>query len=220
MKARCFLRKLAGENIWNKRYILAVLLVSASVLVIGAILWSSGTQRVTPDVACTGWCRGAETPAVVIDSYPDFECPACVSKEILIMQALGIYPDQVRHDYHHYPYSEFSQKLAEALEAAGEQGMFWELHDRFLEDVPSDMNELLDMAEDIGLDMGIFTDSLYSGRFSDKVIADKVLAVSSGVRHVSVFINGKEYKGASDSFADLCNAIDEELERMGVDDGN
>ena len=119
--------------------------------------------------------------------------------------------------YHHYPSSDFGQKIAEALEAADEQGKFWELHDRLLEDVPDDMSELKACAAEIGLNMQRFSQALDSGEFRERVELARQEAISRGVEHVSVFINGREYQHSPGTLSDLRDAIDEELEKDGSD---
>jgi protein-disulfide isomerase len=204
----------------SKGYILTVLIITVVTLAVGTVLWHSGTQRLIIDKECDGWCRGAEEPVVIIDAFPDFGCQLCVNKENMIIQALDIYPDEVRLDYHHYPYNDFSYTLAEALECAGEQDKFWELHDKiYLEDVPDDMSELLAAAESVGLDMDLFNESLDSGKFEDKVLAERDQAISDGAQAMSVYINGNLYTGGSSSLDDFYGAINEALEKAGAAGG-
>ena len=208
---------------WTREYVVTVFLITIATLTIGFFVWNSGTQQLSPttnNTTCEGWCRGTEDAPVIIDTYPDFECHICVEKELLLVQALDIYPDEIRLDYHHYPYSEFSYQLAEALEVAGEQGKFWEMHDMIIQDVPDDISELTALAEDLGLDMERFNEALDSGEFYEKVRLAKEDAISDGVNYVLVFINGKEYKKYPGTLTDLCDAIDEELERIEANGGN
>ena len=201
---------------YNRRYILTVLLITVITLGIGMALWNSGSQGIYVDTECDGWCRGVEEPFVVIDAFPDFGCQYCVNKERMIIQALDIYPDEVRLDYHHYPYNDFSYTLAEALECAGEQDKFWELHDKFfLEDIPDDMSELLTAAESVGLDMELFNESLNSGKFKDKVLAEREQAIADGAEAMSVYINGNLYTGDSSSLNEFRQAIDAALAQAG-----
>jgi protein-disulfide isomerase len=200
----------------SKGYILTVLLITVITLGIGAALWHSGTQRISIDTECGGWCRGAEEPLVIIDAFPDFGCQYCVNKERMIIQALDIYSDEVRLDYHHYPENDFSYTLAEALECAGEQDKFWELHDKFfLEDVPDDMSELLTAAESAGLDMGLFNESLNSGKFKDRVLDEREQAIADGAEAMSVYINGNLYTGDSSSLDEFREVIDAALAQAG-----
>jgi protein-disulfide isomerase len=203
---------------WTREYVVTVLLITIATLTIGFLVWDSGTQRLS--CTCEGWCRGADDAPITIDAYPDFLCPVCVDKELMLVQSMDMYPKEIRLVYHHYPSSGFSQKIAEALEVAGEQDKFWEMHDSIIEDVPDDMSELIAVAEGLGLDMERFNEALDSGEFSEIVHIAKEKAISAGVKYVSVFINGKEYKESPGTPADLRIAIDDELERIEANGGN
>ena len=202
----------------NKKYIISVASITVIILTVGGLLWSSGTVELPSDVTATSvapWYRGQEEAVVTVDMYPDFECNICVEKERIAIQALVDFSGKIRLVYHHYADQGFSEKVAEALEAAGEQGKFWELHDRIIENVPSDITQLTIVAEDIGLDMKQFNEALESGRFTEKVRLAKQEAISAGVKYVSVFINGKEYQKNPGTLNDFYAAINEELERLG-----
>ena len=203
---------------WTREYVVTVLLITIAILTIGFFLWNSDTQRLS--CTCEGWCRGADDAPVTIEAYPDFLCPECVDKQLLLVQALDRYPKEIRLVYHHYPSSGFSEEIAEALEAAGDQGKLWQMHDRIIQDVPDNMSELKAVAEGLGLDMERFNEALYSGEFTEMVQLAKEKAISAGVRYVSVFINEKEYEKYPGTLNDLCRAIDEELERIEANGGN
>ncbi|MFC1936982.1 DsbA family protein [Chloroflexota bacterium] len=201
---------------WTKKYITSVALITIVILAIGGILWSSdaGSLATAPE---SEWQSGADDAPVTIDVYPDFTCHICVEKERLVLQALSLYPEKVRMVYHHYPISEFGQKLAEVLEAAGEQGKFWEMHDRLLQDAIYATSQLNAFAEEIGLNMEQFKQSLDSGKFSEKVEISKRQAELHGVDNVSVFINRLEYQHYPGTLSDLRAAIEEALNRSGAD---
>ena len=204
----------------SKGYIFAVLLITVITMGIGVALWYSGIQQLPIDKECKGWCRGAEEPLVIIDTYPDFGCSLCVNKERMIVQILDIYPDEVRMDYHHYPYNSFSYTLAEALECAGEQDMFWEMHDRlYLGEMPGNMSELLSAAESIGLNMSMFNASLNNGKFRDKVLDEKQQAIADGAGAASVYINKALYTGPSNSLEYFRSIIDAVIEEASADGG-
>ena len=208
----------------TKKYAAIVILVTIVTIAIGFLLWNSEEQQALgPGYSHTpgeGWCRGRDDAPVTIDAFIDFECHTCVDKERLVTQALDIYPQEITLIYHHYPSSDFSYKLTEGLEAAGEQGKFWQMHDRFLEDVPHDISELQAVAEGLGLDMQKFNEALDSGKFAETVQLAKQEAISRGVEQVSLFINGKEYKKYPGTLVDLCHEIDEELERLAANGSN
>ncbi len=206
----------------NREYLLIVALITIALLAIGGILWSMDNGSLTLEDSSSNrqWFRGASDAAVIIDVYPDFTCDVCVEKERMVLEALDIYPRIIKMVYHHYPISAWGQLIAEALEAAGEQGKFWELHDSLLESVPNNPAELVTYAAEIGLDIQRFGQAFESREFREKVELYKDEVVSRGVMHVAVFINGREYEHDPGTLSDLCDAIDEELERTGSDDGN
>jgi protein-disulfide isomerase len=93
-----------------------------------------------------------------------------------------------------------AQMAAEAAEAAGSQGRFWEMHDRLLADqdelTPADMTR---HAEELGLDVERFWDELRTRDHAPRVDRDVGSADASGVAGTpSFFINGRRHSGAYD----------------------
>jgi len=204
-----------SHRMWNRKYLVSVGLITIVLLAIAATLWSRAETSLKPRSApVSEFWRGAKDAPITIDVYPDFTCDICVEKDQLSLQALDIYPGKVKIVYHPYPSSEFGWKLAEALEAAAEQGKFWELHDLFLSGVPDDVSELKAYAQQIGLDINKFEKALDTGIFREKVELAKQKASSLGITHVALFVNGKEYQHSPGTINDLCAIIDEELKRL------
>ncbi len=134
----------------------------------------------------------------------------------MALKALEEYPEQVRFEYHPFPYSDFGFKIAEALEAAGDQGKFWELHDAIIDDVPKDGAELVSLMEGVGLDMDELVEAFTAGKYREIVESSILKAREGGVTQVALFINENEYREHSGDFEDLCQAIEQELERLEV----
>jgi len=200
---------------WTTKYIASVGLITIALLVIAGTLWSKDEISLMPGAESDSrFWRGDIDAPITIDAYPDFTCEICVEKERLALQALDIYPADVKMVYHPYPDSEFSWKLAEALEAAAEQGKFWELHDQYLAGVPGDMSQLKAYAQQIGLDMDKFEKALDTGTYRERVELAKQEAVSRGVTQVALFVNGMEYQYNPGAISDLRSAIDRELESL------
>ncbi len=105
--------------------------------------------------------RGA---AVVVVEYGDFQCPICQAVEPAVKQLLALHPVDMTFVFRHFPLEEvhpLALMAAEAAEAAGAQGRFWEMHDRLL--APGRQltrHHLDDYARQIGLDMPRFTAEL------------------------------------------------------------
>jgi hypothetical protein len=226
----------------NKRYLLSIGLITVLILTAGGFIRNSGTKdllsgQVVPSV--TPWYLGEEGAPVTIDMYTDFECSTCLKKERLAFQAYTDFPGKIRLVYHHFPGSGNSVKIAEALEAAGEQGKFWEMHGRLIDDIPCDIAVLItavesnvtdigeftrahleSVAAELGLDMDKFNEALDSGRFTEKVRMAKKDAITAGVQSVSLFINGREFRMVHGTIDEFYVAINTELERLETDADN
>lgn len=99
----------------------------------------------------------------------------------------------------HYPYRyrDFSHIAAEASLAAADQGKFWEMHNLMLKRSPKlDRESLVKYAEEIGLDMKKFIDSLNAMKHSSAIERDKKLAVDMDLYNTpTIFINGRKVIG-------------------------
>jgi hypothetical protein len=98
----------------------------------------------------------------------------------------------VRVAYRHFPLTEIHDKAqiaAEASEAAGAQGKFWEMHDLLYElhDEWSELSvedfrpKLSEYAALLDLDVAQFDANLDSGKFTDKVTTSRDLSLTIGL---------------------------------------
>lgn len=136
----------------------------------------------------------------------------------MALQALEMYPGQVRFVYHHYPYhddKDFSWTIAEALEAAGAQDMFWEMHDRITEDVPENIGEMEIAAQDIEIpDIGRFIEELNDRAYMETVRGAIEEAEANKVHEVSLFVDFEEYRKYPGKLEDLTKMIDDRLNEI------
>ncbi len=128
----------------------------------------------------TDYIKGenSETASVTIYEYADFQCPACSSMAPVMAQFLKDHPE-VRLVYRHFPLSfhDKAQLTAEAAEAAGAQGKFWEMHDLLYTRVAEWNGLSMDAArakmtvyaEELGLDVARFDTEMDSGAHRAKV---------------------------------------------------
>src|SRR5690348_17913979 len=76
--------------------------------------------------------HGPETAEFTLVEYGDYECPDCGKLFDIIRDLQATLGERLRIVYRHYPLSGIhphAQDAAEAAEAAGAQGRFWEMHD-------------------------------------------------------------------------------------------
>ena len=108
--------------------------------------------------------RGAEDAPVTLVEYGDYECPYCGQAEVVVRELLQSFGDDVRYVWRHLPLNDVhnsAQMAAEAAEAAGAQGAFWEMHDSLLDHQDElTPRDLVRRAEELGLDVDRFHDDL------------------------------------------------------------
>lgn len=145
--------------------------------------------------------RGPANAPVQIIVFSDFQCPYCDRLEPLLSQVLAKYPRQVKLVFKQFPLNmhPFSRKAAAASLAAGEQGKFWEMHDRLFENARRLSDSLIDqMAKDLGLDMAKFKESLSDPSMQSRINEDIQDGYKAGVRGTpTVFIDGKLLRNRS-----------------------
>jgi Na+/H+ antiporter NhaA len=145
--------------------------------------------------------RGNPDAPVTLLEYGDFECPYCGAAAPIIGKLLAHL--DLRYVFRHLPLTDVhpnAQTAAEAAEAAGAQGAFWEMHDRLLshqDDLgPADLYR---HAADLGLDLERFSDDLRRRRHAGRVAEDVRSADASGVSGTpTFFINGRRHVGVYD----------------------
>ncbi len=113
--------------------------------------------------------------------------------------------DDLRIVYRHFPLNSIHDKAqitAEAAEAAGAQGAFWEMHDllyeRYMGWARLSADEMPDLlagyAEDLGLDVDQFSSDLEDHTFEQKVNQQAESARAMGLPGTpSIIINGQMY---------------------------
>ena len=148
--------------------------------------------------------RGPDSAPVTLVEYGDYQCPYCGQAEVAIRELLDRFGDELRYVWRHLPLNDVhpnAQMAAEATEAAGAQGAFWQMHDKLLA-AQDDLTpkDLLRHADELDLELERFRDDLRRRSHLDRVADDVASADSSGVAGTpSFFINGVRYQGAYDA---------------------
>jgi protein-disulfide isomerase len=127
----------------------------------------------------------------------------------------------LRFAYRHFPLTTihpFAEPAAEAAEAAGEQGLFWEMHDLLFENQENlDPDSLLEYAAALELDVTRFTRELSAHRYAPRVREDFMSGVRSGVNGTpTFFVNGVRHDGSYD-FESLSAAIESAIAELSAE---
>jgi Na+/H+ antiporter NhaA len=147
--------------------------------------------------------RGPEDAPVTLVEYGDFECPYCGRAEPIVRQLLSDLGSDVRYVFRHLPLTDVhphAQIAAEAAEAAGSQGQFWEMHDLLLDHQGALRGpDLVGYAEQLGLDVDRFGSEIKRHEHDGRIARDVESAELSGVSGTpTFFINGQRHHGAYD----------------------
>jgi Na+/H+ antiporter NhaA len=147
--------------------------------------------------------RGPVDAPVTLVEYGDFECPFCGQAEHVVRDLLAASGSELRYVFRHLPLADVhphAPLAAEAAEAAGAQGRFWEMHD-LLYDRQDALRaaDLESYAAELRLDTARFDAELRERRYRSRVLDDVESADASGVAGTpTFFVNGRRHHGAYD----------------------
>ncbi len=172
--------------------------------------------------------KGAEDAWVTLVVFADFQCPFCARLAATLDEVVDQFDDgEVRMVFKHFPLdgSAETSRAALAVEAAGEQGKFWEMHDAVFDNfaqLPDDPDEMLvELAASLELDEEQFRRDMNSPQMAERIDGDQQLAQELQLTGVpAVFVNGGFISGAqpAEVYAAVINNIYEILTH-GVETG-
>ncbi|WP_147919575.1 Na+/H+ antiporter NhaA [Ruania zhangjianzhongii] len=144
-----------------------------------------------------------EAPLTLVE-YGDFQCGFCLKATGSVEEVHRILGDRLRYVWRHAPLTEYHPNAlaaAEAAEAAGRQGQFFEFSRSLFADqehqLPSD---IVHRAEELGLDVERFESDLDTGETASRVRDDLLDAEAMGIIAVpTFFINGRRHTGPYDA---------------------
>ena len=147
--------------------------------------------------------RGPREALVTLLEYGDFECPYCGQAESVVRELLVSFGDDLRYMWRHLPLNDVhatAQLAAEAAEAAATQGRFWDYYDLlFAHQGTYTPQDLVEYAQELGLDVERFRDELRRHVHTPRVAEDVASADASGVSGTpTFFINGRRHYDAYD----------------------
>jgi protein-disulfide isomerase len=159
-------------------------------------------------ITADDWSLGSPEAPVTLLEYGDFECPYCAMARPVLEGLVAEYPDTIRLVFRHFPITTIHPHAfmaAEAAEAAGAQGKFWEMHDTlFTHQQLLEFENLRWYAKQIGLDVARFVQEMRAHIYQEKVRRDFRRGIQDGVNGTpTIFINGLRYDGPRDRMSIL-----------------
>jgi protein-disulfide isomerase len=141
--------------------------------------------------------QGNPTAKVTLIEFSDYQCPFCghyANETYAKLIEKYVKTGKVRYLLRNFPLEQLhplAEKAAEAAECAGEQGKYWDMHERLFKNQQAlDAKEMAGHAVVLGLDQVKFQQCLDSGRFTAKVKADIADGIKVNVRGTPTFFFG------------------------------
>ncbi len=156
--------------------------------------------------------RGPKDAPVTIVEFSDFQCPYCRRVQPTLLTLLEKYPGKISLVYKDLPLRQIhpqAQTAAEAARCAGEEGKFWEYHDKLFAIPRISKDDFGKVAGELGLDSIKFAGCLDSRKHEPTIQADFEQAMAIGAQSTPVFyVNGIQLKGAQPvaAFSDVIEA--------------
>jgi len=136
--------------------------------------------------------KGGATAKLTLVEFSDYQCPFCgrhVRDTATQIDKDYVATGKLRHVFLDLPLESIHKvafKAAEAASCAGEQGKYWEMHQRLFEN-QSKLQPWTPHAEAIGLDIPKFEECLSSGRQAAAIRQDMAEAQKAGVTSTPTF---------------------------------
>ena len=193
---------------------------------------STSTQSVNttgprPTIVVSGKSIGSPAAPITIVEYTDFQCHFCQQFALKIEPLIDQYYIQTgKARFVMKPVVAFgdeSSLAAEASECAAEQNQFWPyFHALMRLELSSSIEDFTvekakELAQELGLNMTLFNESLDSGKYEDTVSQEDAEARSRGFEFIPAFYINNVQAGeiVEGSFEEFSKVLDAELERLG-----
>jgi len=168
-------------------------------------------------VAATDPTLGRASAPVTLIEFSDFQCPFCQRVEPTLKRVRDTYGDKVRIVWKDFPLTQIHPqafKAGEAAHCAGDQGKYWEYHDRlFANQQALQPDDLKKHATDLGLNGSAFASCLDSSKYGERVRDGVAEGTRLGVNSTpTIYVNGRMLSGAQ-PYEAFVTVIDEELSR-------
>ncbi len=218
----------------NEVKIIAGISVVTLVLVIGAAFLFGGNSSSTSaqnaqPIKNTGALVHTDSheinahAKVMLVEFGDFQCPACGAEYPIITQLLQTYNGKINFVFRNFPLPQHqnAQTAAEAAEAAGTQGKFFEMYNLLYtnqstwgETQPNKaMDYFTQYAKALRLNMNNFKSDVTSKKYANKIQKDINDGYAVGVNATpTFFLNGVAIQGGL-PYNDFKTRIDQALKK-------
>jgi protein-disulfide isomerase len=218
-------RKVAGQSGRALRVFGIVLLLAVALF--GVVSFAKGVKQTpitgvltTKEISPLDQVKGNKTASTTLIEYSDFQCPACATYFPVVNEINKTYGKDLAIVYRHFSLAQHKNAVpaAQAAEAAGKQGKFWEMHDILFtrqvdwDNLPDPADTFAKYAEELSLDMASFKRDINDPVLLKRINDDRASGLAARVQRTpTFFLNGQALTISND--VDLKNAVAEALGR-------
>lgn len=186
----------------NLKAVVGFVVVTIGILLgVGGLLWQFGSNADKPITDIAGESRHLQGKgSVIIVEFSDFQCPACFNVQEPLTKILKKFEGKITFVYRYFPLITIhknAQISAQAAEAAGIQGKFWEMHDKLFstqniwEGMADPKETFIGYAKELELDINKFVNEIDSQKVRDAVNNDSQDATRFKISGTPTFyVNG------------------------------
>lgn len=150
---------------------------------------------------------GNDTAKVIIVDFSDYQCPFCKNFHTNILPELKkdyINTGKVKYVYRDFPLKIHKSAInaAMAADCAGEQGKYWEMHDKLFDNqnIWSKADNSMELFKSYGIELRLntytFNECLDSEKYKDEINKDKEEGLSYGASGTpTLYLNGQILRG-------------------------
>ena len=146
---------------------------------------------------------GEKNAKLTLVEFSDYQCPYCArhfSQTLPQLIIEYVKTGKVKYVLRNFPLDSLHPqafKAAEAARCAGEQGKYWEMHQRLMSNQRTlTANDLTVQARDLGLDAAAFQQCVDTGNQAARVRQDVTDGEKAGVGGTPTFFLGRTEEGA------------------------
>jgi protein-disulfide isomerase len=203
---------------------IAAVAIAVVAAFVGVQTMGGSSSSIPPRVATgDGRILGDPNAPVTIVEYADFQCPVCKRAESAIISPLEkdyIQTGKVKLEFRMYAFiGQESFNAAQAADAAGEQGKFWEYHDALFNAQGAEnggnftYDKLVAIAQQVGLDVPRFEEALSSNKYLEPIQREADAATAHGVSSTPTFFIGDKKLVGVQPYDDFVSAIKQALQK-------
>lgn len=160
---------------------------------------------------------GSTQARIKLIEYGDYQCPQCAAAHQVVQALLAEFGEQVQFVFRHFPLTDvhqYAQNAAEAAEAAGSQGKFWEMHNCLFMNSPTlDDGSIVECAISLRLNINQFLKEITGNIHADRIAAHVAQGKKLGVDCVPIFVINQQRFDGDWSQSELIQAVSKHLQQ-------